>query len=108
MKISLKITSDNSSNTSCDWLSINFSMITKISGLPLVNAVANGKLLFAFCELWFEVAFTLFISLAMVNMKVFGFELAISDNELRAILHVSAIGDSGKLADNLKKTKIRN
>lgn len=44
----------------------------------------------------------------MVNMKVFGFELAISDNELRAILHVSAIGDNGKLADNLKKIKIRN
>jgi hypothetical protein len=34
-------------------------------------------------------------------MNVFGFEFAINDSELRAILHVSAIGDNGKFADNL-------
>jgi hypothetical protein len=43
-----------------------------------------------------------FISLAIVIMNVFGFELAIIDSEFLDILQISAFGVNGKFNECLK------
>jgi hypothetical protein len=76
-------------------------MICNISGLPLVNAALNGTLACDDAFVWVDEALSRLISLAIVRINVFGFELAISNIELLAIRHMSAMGANGRFSVSL-------